>query len=120
MALTAETIFPIPGYLSNGFGAKKTQVVDVAGPNPYAAGGQLISASAFGMGGFDAGIGGFMSRSGTFYGRIQMAVPTEVAGTVPGGAASTLKLQWIVTATNVEAGALDLSQEVMRIVLIGV
>lgn len=120
MALTAENLFTLPGYMSKGFGAKNVQVLDLVGPNPYAAGGQTMTASSLGMGGFDAVIAVGFSRTGTYYGRVQMTVPADAAGVPPAGASASVKVAWYVTATNAEAGAIDLSQEVMRVVCIGV
>lgn len=117
--MAANTITVLPGY-ENQFGTKKKEVFELTGPAAYAAGGQLVSASDLGWGGFDEVHVPGLSLSGTFLVRTQY-LPIDAAPSVPLGAARTVKLIWIVVATGAEVAALvDLSGEVIRVSALGV
>lgn len=114
--MAANQVTNLPGYPTK-FGNKNFQVVELNGPTLYATGGQLISASQFGFGGFDHIACDCFSRSGTYYGRVQY-LPIDATPSLPLGAARTANIVWYVTATNAEAGALDLSAEILRLSLL--
>jgi hypothetical protein len=82
---------------------------DIAGINPYAPGGVAVSPQAFALQSFKTALGA-CSQSGNYF-----VLARSIAG--PGGA--SIKLQWFVAATGAEAGAIDLSAEIVRIVAIG-
>ena len=117
--MAAEAITPLPGY-QNEFGSKKAEVFELNGPTLYAPGaGQIISASTLGWGGFDYVNVEGRSLSGTYYGVVQRR-PTDAAPSVPAGCTPTGGIIWYVVATGVEAGALDLSTEILRLFALGV
>lgn len=110
-------------------GSKKISVIDFKGLSTYTPGGETINASQFGEGGIDfiepmnkrwlsVTQGGVTrsqlvaaSFSGTYFVTIEVA-----AGVV--GAASSVTITWYVTATGAEAGAIDLSAETVRFLVI--
>jgi len=110
----------LPGYPIYQ-GSKKISVIDFKGLATYTPGGEAIYASQFGEGGIDfielmnkqqISVGGdllvaAMSFSGTYYATIE--VPVTAVGAVP-----RVTIKWYVTATGVEAGAIDLSAEEVR------
>lgn len=118
--MNAQQSAPLMGYFQN-FGTKNAGVFELAGPTLYAAGGQTLNASQFGMGGFDfVDAGGGLSYSGTYYCRIQyLPVDAAPSAQTPGGN-TQVKVVWYVLATNAEAGAIDLSTEIVRLFAMGV
>jgi len=116
--MPAQALTPLSGY-ENIFGTKKAFVGELNGPTLYAAGGQLVTAAQLGWGGIDFAAVGGNSLSGTYYGRVQM-LPLDAAPSVPLGSAATFRVLWFVVATNAEAGALDLSGEILRLFVLGV
>lgn len=117
--MAADQKTPLPGY-PQYWGSKMVNVVEVNGPTLYAAGGQQINASDFGWGGFDACFPLGLSLSGTYYAALVQNGAVDATPSVPAGSVSYVKVQWFVTATNLEAGALDLSNEIVRLMFIGV
>lgn len=123
---------PMDGYPTS-FGSSRASVFPHQGPASYvqfdpgtapalATAGDVVEAGPeAGMKYFDFLAGGF-SDSGTYFVR---AVPTAQSGdpAIPGKLgqpSTTYRLQWVVTATGAEvAGAVDLSDEVVRLFAIG-
>ena len=116
---------PLDGYPTS-FGSSRACVLGIAGPASYTAitpgtapavatGGQSISASSFGMKFFDYAIAG-MSDSAVY--RVE-CIPGARSGLGPKGATTTYRLRWVVVATGAEAGAIDLSAEIVRVFAIG-
>jgi len=107
----------LPGYASQGPAGKRTNIVELVGPVLYAAGGQTLTAAQFGHGGFDFVSCNGLSYSGTYFGRVQYlavdAAPSALKGAVP-----SVKIKWFVVSTGAEAGAIDLSGEILRIFMI--
>ena len=120
----------LPGYPIYQ-GSKKISVVDLKGPVSYAGGGETIQAAQFGQGGIDAveplnkGIVTMptaaadsvpemvaLSMSGTYFVTITFGTGTN------GDAVTSVTIKWYVTATGVEAGAIDLSAEIVRALFI--
>lgn len=108
----------LPGY-TQPWGAKLIQGFEHAGPVLYAAGGETILASDLGIGGFDFVLVPGLSLSGTYYGLVQ-PLPVDATPSVALGAFKSFKLLWYVLATNAEAGAIDLSGEILRLLCISV
>lgn len=121
---------PLDGY-PDSFGAKRAAVIPHQGPVLYAAivegvapalasGGDLVNASEAGMKYIDFACGG-LTDSGTY--RVE-CIPTTVSGIVAspsqvGTPKATYRLRWVVVATGAEAGAIDLSAEIVRLLVIG-
>jgi hypothetical protein len=116
--MAAQGLTPLPGY-EQPWGSKKAFIGEVFGPTLYAAGGQTINASQLGWGGFDMAMVCGLSVSGVYYGYVQ-PLPIKTTPSLPQSAVSSFKLMWRVLATGAEAGAIDLSAEVMRFFAIGV
>lgn len=105
---TAFVINPLVGY-PTVVGTKKVQTFDWTAPNPYVVGGVSISCVPFGWGAFESGYGG-VSESGTYWCHVRFSGK---------GAQQTCKVMVFVTATGVEATAIDLSAEIFRLNLVG-
>jgi hypothetical protein len=116
--MAAQGLSPLAGY-EQLWGNKKAFVGEVFGPTLYAAGGQTINASQLGWGGFDFAMVCGLSASGTFYGYVQ-PLPVDATPSLPQQTTGSFKLMWRVLATGAEAGAIDLSNEVMKFFAIGV
>ena len=120
----------LPGYPIYQ-GSKKISVIDMKGLVAYTPGGETINASQFGEGGIDfiepmnkqmaslptadasttVPVLLAMSFSGTYFVTISVAATTV-------GAVQSVTIIWYVTATGVEAGAIDLSGEDIRFLAI--
>lgn len=116
---------PLDGYPTS-FGSSRASVNGITGINPYVAitpgtppavatGGQSIKASDFGLKYFDYAVAG-LSDSAVY--RVE-CIPGQPSGQGPKGASSTYTLRWVVVATGAEAGAIDLSAEVVRVFALG-
>lgn len=116
---------PLDGYPTS-FGSSLASVNGIAGPSSYTAitpgtapavatGGQTIRARDFGLKFFDYVVAG-MSDSAVY--RVE-CIPGARSGLGPRGASTTYTLRWVVVATGAEAGAIDLSAEIVRIFVIG-
>lgn len=117
--MAAQGVSVLPGYFQD-WGTKKVGIVEVYGPTLYAAGGQTITASQFGLGGIEAIITLGRTLSGTYFPAQVQPLPIDAAPSVPLGAAASFKVPWFVVATGAEAGAIDLSTEIIRLLVIGV
>lgn len=102
------------------FGAHKASVFGHKGPTLYApfttnpvAGGDNVGAVEAGVKFFDAVIPVGFSDSGLYYVR-GVAPAGNPSSNKAAAHASSWKLKWFVTATNAEAGAIDLSAEYVR------
>lgn len=113
-----QALSPILGW-EQKFGTKNAFVGELFGPTLYAAGGQVVNASQIGWGGFDVFTVVGLSYSGTYYCHVQY-MPVDAAPSVPTpGGNAQVKVLWFVKATGVEAGAIDLSAEVVRFFAMG-
>lgn len=112
MAIVAQSITPLSGF-QNYWGDKIVFISEYVGPVLYATGGVQVNASDIGMKGFDAFDVMGLSYSGTYYCHVQYlavdAAPSDLKGQV-----QAVKLVWMVLSTNAEAGAIDLSGEIVR------
>lgn len=114
---------PLDGYPTS-FGNQRASIAGVVGPTLYApvvpgatpSGGQIIEAVAFGLKFFDFVIGG-LSDSGTYY--VQAAPVTPTVGAPQNSAGPTYRLQWIVVSSGLQAAAIDLDAETVRIMVFG-
>lgn len=114
--MNAQQAAPLPGYAQT-FGTKDVVVIELAGPVLYAAGGQTIDAAQFGKGGFDfISCGQGLSYSGTYFARVQY-LPIDAAPSLQNQSVKTAKILWYVLATGAEAGAIDLSTEILRLMV---
>lgn len=118
------------GY-PDSFGGKRASVFPHRGPTSYtvitegvapalATGGDLAYATEAGMRYFDHAVGG-QSDSGKYFVQV---LPTTVSGVilVPGAIpqpGTSVRLKWMVATTGAEAGAVDLSAEIVRLFAIG-
>lgn len=118
MSVVAQQLNPLPGY-EQLWGSKKAFLGELVGPTLYASGGQTVNASQLGWGGFDMVQAPCLSLSGTYMARVQL-LPLDAAPSEFLGACASVKVVWYVVATGAEAGAVDLSTEVMRLFAIGV
>lgn len=100
---------PLPGYPTK-WGNKNVQVIDLVGPNPYTVGGEPFPVSSLNFGGIDFVVGG-LSSSQTYV--VRALYPAA-------GTNQTVKLMWFIEATGVEAGAIDLSRETVRLLIVAV
>lgn len=115
---------PLAEY-PDSFGAKRCTVFSHKGPALYAAlttnpvaGGDTVQASESGIKYFDAVIPIGFSDSGLYW--VQGVAPAANPSTNKQAAhAPSWKLKWIVTSTGVEAGAIDLSAETVRLIGLG-
>lgn len=119
------------GY-PDSFGAKRVSTVGHAGPSTYvpytegvapalSTGGDTVQAREGGLTLLDGVIPFGMSDSGKYYVQVlQDSVSGIVAtpGYIP-RPATTVRLRWMVAATGVEAGAVDLSAEIVRLFMVG-
>jgi hypothetical protein len=121
---------PMDSY-PDAWGAHKASVVGHRGPVLYtvvteqsaptlATGGDLLQAVEAGMKLIEFVVGG-LTDSGTY--RVE-TIPTTVSGVVAAPsqqpvAAATYRLRWVVVATGAEAAAVDLSAEIVRLLVIG-
>lgn len=105
---TPSVINPLIGY-PTVVGTKKVQTFDWTAPNPYVVGGVLVYAQPFGWGAFESGYGG-VSESGTYWCQVRFSGK---------GAQTSCKVMVFVTATGLEAAAIDLSAEIFRLNLVG-
>lgn len=104
----------LPGY-PNYAGHKVHEVYELVGPSSYSTGGQALTASQFGYGGFDAVHVAGLSLSGTYFGRAQY-LPVDAAPSANLLATPNVKIVWYVVATGAEvAAAVDLSGEILRL-----
>jgi len=116
--MNAQQSAPMVGY-EQLFGTKKASVFELAGPTLYAPGGQTVNASQFGWGGFDYVSSGMLSYSGTYFVRVQ-PLPVDAAPSAQkNGGNSQVKVVWYVVATGAEAGAINLSAEIVRLLALG-
>jgi hypothetical protein len=117
----------------DAFGAHRASVFPHRGPVLYApvvegvapanaTAGDVVSAVEAGMKLFEFLIGG-QSDSGVYF---VQCLPTSASGVVAGASAvlsgiptTTYRLKWMVAATGVEAAAVDLSAEIVRVFAIG-
>ena len=99
---------------SQPVGSKLVAIVDLTGPTTYTTGGYSIDLSNYNIGGMAAVeyVSGGASSNGTYL--VHGVTPTGHAN----GTTSYL-LMWIVVATGVEAGAIDLSGCTVRIMVYG-
>lgn len=96
--------------------ASYTQVTIPSPPVPPMTGGDTVEAVEAGMKYFDFIVGG-ITDSGTY--RVE-AIPKALSSNPNGAATETMTLMWFVIATGAEvAGAVDLSDEVVRLLGIG-
>ena len=118
------------GY-PDSFGAKRVSVFPHAGPTSYtvitegvapllATGGDLVTAIEAGMKYFD-GVITLGVDSGKYFVQVIPTTPSGVIATPtalpqPG---TTARLKWMVAATGAEAGAVDLSAEIVRLFAVG-
>ena len=113
---------PLPGN-PTVWGNKKAQVLDHVGPNPYTAGGEVFDAVHLGWSGLewvDLPNGQSTAALGnTKSGNYNVRVIYDTASVID-GALSSVKLQWFVAAGGAEAGAIDLSAEVIRMLVTGI
>lgn len=116
---------PLDGY-PDSWGAQRASVNGIAGPSSYVAivpgtapavatGGQSINAQQFGLKYFDYVVAG-LSDSAVY--RVE-CIPGTRSGLGPKGATTTYTLRWVVVATGAEAGAIDLSAEIVRVLAVG-
>ena len=123
---------PLDGY-PDSWGAKRAAVIPHRGPSSYdqvdadtapllATGGDLVEAREAGMKLIDFVAGG-LSDSGTY--RVE-CIPTTVSGIAgdavqpPAAVGTTYRLRWVVVSTGAQAAeALDLSAEIVRLLLVG-
>lgn len=115
----------LDGY-PQSFGSSLVSVNGIAGPSSYTAitpgtapavatGGQSITARQFGLKFFDYVVAG-LSDSAVY--RVE-CIPGARSGLGPRGATASYTLRWVVVATGAEAGAIDLSSEIVRIYVVG-
>lgn len=117
--MAAEALTVVPGF-QQYFGSKLKMVCEVTGPASYLAGGQTITNTSLGWGGFDVVAVPMRSLSGTYRCEVQ-PLPIDATPSVPLGAFQTFKIVWIVVATGAEvADAVDLSAEVVRFDALGI
>jgi hypothetical protein len=112
----------LPGYSAPGPGGKVTIVAEVAGPTLYVPGvgnGQVIFARQFGLAFIDFVGSGCLSASGTYFGVFTQYFPIVAAPGNQFGNSDHFAFRWFVVATGAEAGAIDLSGEAMRLLIIG-
>jgi hypothetical protein len=115
---------PLADYPDSA-GAHKVSVFAHTGPVLYAAltanpvaGGDTVQAVEAGMKFFDAVLPVGFTDSGLYY--VQGVAPAANPSTNKQAAhAPTWKLKWIVTSTGVEAAAIDLSAQTVRLFAIG-
>lgn len=116
---------PLDGYPTS-WGSSRASIMGVVGPNPYAAvvpgtapavatGGQTIAAQDFGLKYFDYVVAG-LSDTGAY--RVE-CIPGDQSGNGPKGACVSYTLRWVVVSTGNEAGSIDLSDEVVRVLVVG-
>ncbi|MGH7184488.1 MAG: hypothetical protein ACREJN_21290 [Nitrospiraceae bacterium] len=119
MSISAEQLVPLSGY-ENIFGTKKAFVGELVGPASYVTGGQEVTSSQLGWGGFDLVDCPCLSLSGTYEGKIQL-LPVDGAPSAFSGSVQSVNVLWFVVATGAEVdGDVDLSGEIMRIFALGV
>ncbi len=115
---------PLADY-PDASGAHKVSAFYHKGPTLYAAlttnpvaGGDTVNAVEAGMKFFDIVLASGFSDSGLYW--VQAVGPAANPSTNKQAAhAKTWKLKWIVTSTGVEAGAIDLSAQTVRLFAIG-
>lgn len=120
---------PLPSY-PQAVGARMQSVFPHRGPGTYVpvvngtapalpTGGDTVQAVEAGLKTFDAVLGA-VSDSGTY--RVE-AIPKAVSGNISnnnlGQPTTSFTLRWYVVATGVEAGAIDLSAEIVRLTAFG-
>lgn len=106
-------------------GDKRASVIVVTGPNPYApivvatppTGGQLIQAAAFGLKAID-----WVQSMGSDNGQFDVVCysangnPVSTFGGLP---CTAIRIQWLIAATGVEAGAVNLAARTVKILAVG-
>lgn len=118
--MAAQQVTIIPGY-ENIWGTKKSLCIELTGPSSYSTGGQVLNASQFGWGGFDAVIGVGRSYSGTFKVADVQYMPVDAAPSAVKGAVAQVKLPWYNVSDGLEVTATtDLDEQIVRVLLIGV
>lgn len=119
------TQYPIP------LASKHIEIVDLLGLTTYTPGGETLNADLFGGLGFEAIIPmnvGVVAMPHSGAGTTPVPVALSLSGTyfvtvrfpaamLPGESARTAVITWYVTATGVEAGAIDLSAETVRMLM---
>lgn len=119
---------PLPDY-PQPFGTRKICVTTHQGPANYQAGGELVTASTFGFGSFDAvRVSMSFNKNNTATYIVRANVPVaqspivsnnNIQGNIPTGA-NNVTLQWITTSTGNEvANNTNLSSEFCRVEYIG-
>lgn len=118
--MNAQQVAPASGY-AQSFGTKQAAVFELAGPSSYPTGGQTVDAATLGWGGFDyVSPGEGLSYSGTYSCKVQY-LPVDAAPSAQKGAVGSVKVQWFVVSTGVEAAnATDLDGEIVRLFALGV
>lgn len=108
------------------WGDRPYAIIDIQGPNPYVpivngtspnppTGGQPVTPSTFGL---VAGLEGIFSVANSLTGiyRVEAVQLTSYNQGLPN---TTWALRWVIAATGVEAGSVDLSGEVARLIAFG-
>jgi hypothetical protein len=117
-------VTPFPDSPRNGgLGDRPYAIIDWQGPNPYVViatgnpptGGQPISPGAFGLSApVEAIIPVGLSSSGTYY-----VYAVQLTSYNQGQGNATWALMWITAATGAQAGGINLSAEVIRLIAFG-
>jgi hypothetical protein len=123
----ANTNAPFAGY-DTSWGNKKAWQGAHFGPASYTTGGETLSASTFGWGGFELVLAA--NHGGATVDSIPMIVPLSISqnyfvgitfSTSASGAQASVTIKWYVTSTGAEvANATNLSAEKVRLLAIGV
>ena len=108
---SAAVVSPLVGYPRIIAGGKKFIAFDWTAPNPYVAGGVIVDAQAggFNWGAFESGQAS-VAQSNNYWALIRF---------FGNGAQKQAKIVVYVSATGLEAGAIDLSAEIFRITMVG-
>src|SRR2546430_2091403 len=114
----------LPGY-PQSFGTRQVCVTTHQGPLLYQAGGEVVTASTFGFGSFDAvrasmsfnknNTGNYTVRALVPIAQSPIVANNNILGQIPTGA-NNVALQWIVTSTgNEAANNTNLTSEFCRV-----